>query len=274
MELVFAEPSDTKGIVEVALSLARSALRCDSHILASQRAEIPTCKPVIIHANVDGSTIEKVDLPALFANTRATQNGTFGLDLMAGDRIPVLCAASHLNFKRPNRTPDTLDLLLAVFGRKLAPDPEFPMVTFLTYDEYLLRVSILQVVSLIRQEYYARREVFKATRDLREHKVSADAARRLLELEAWIGLPVDSDLFACWLRDENGAFGSEQKEGWAFDETLIEAKKWLERIESGNRSDEIRELLFESHLLRLTKSKDAPLLSRRLAIAREAAGLS
>lgn len=265
-----------RGFLEIMLEALRVSFECEFHILASKKPAAPSEQPEMIHTNISDDDLlcaEQRRLPTLFEDTMRTEDHTWGRDVTSQDSHSVLSAAKVIQLRFGGRPDEKLTLLLAVCDRRTPPDRDFVTAQFRTSDQFMLRIALLHVAIYIRDEHSERKREFDQSVGFPRLPVRLTAAKRLLEFERLIGLGTDPKVFACWLEAEKDAFDTGEARTGDFRESLKSAKKWLDDGAIGEAERSLRNLLFQCHLLDLTKTGKIPLLSQRRLEARRLAGL-
>ncbi len=259
------------------VEMACSQAGCKFHLLASERKRGTGETRTVIHTNLNDkigvkSALERLtsglDLPSLFDRACQTHDGTFAASMTAGGEKAFCCAVKEVLFPLGNGEPRRLSLLLAVFDRSEPPDPAFPAVKFLTYDQFFLRTVLLHIALYVRREYWARVCSLAAARGGATLSGLRSPARALLEFECVVGLSPDLMVLEQWLEAEKDAFLRGESGEADFEKALGGAAIWLGQVDRRRVPKSLKQALFECYLAYLTKTgekrRDMALLSQRI----------
>jgi len=171
----------------------------------------------------------------------------------------------------PKEGRKEVDLMLVVWGRKDLPDSRIPQA-FRSYDQFILLDTLLDIALYARHEYWERRSTFEKTRDRGRPEVRA-AAKRLLDFEERLCLPIDGEVLHTWLDAERQIYVNGDETAAEFKKSSDRFGRLLAELKDPGAEPALRQLLFEGYLAFLTKQRKGPLLSQRIAEARKLAGL-
>lgn len=271
---LLAAQTERGDFVQNVLTARRKSLKCTYHLLASRMSEATALQFKIVHTNdsPDGGRIRGEWQP-LFENALKRKDGAWTRNFVAGEQVNLVAVAVQAKLLAPHRKePRLIALMLVVYHRIALPDERYS-VAFRTYDETFARATLLDIAHYIRHEYWDRTSAVHVTRNLTKPEVRGMAAWRLLDFEDRLGLPFDVEVVESWLEAEKERFVEGLKPSVKFEQSLGWLTTRLERIPAPDPATRLRDLLFDCQLARLTVEHSLPLLSQRIAEARNLAGL-